>query len=82
MGYGHFKDLLRKTASDKVLCEKAFNIAKSSTKHDGYHRDLTPMIYKFFYKKSSSSINSDTCANKLAGGAVKSKIKRNQELTK
>ena len=29
MAYGDFKDLLRGTASDKVLQEKAFNIAKN-----------------------------------------------------
>ena len=28
MGYAHFKDLARITASDKVLRDKAFNIAK------------------------------------------------------
>ena len=29
MAYGDFKDLARKTASDKVLWDKAFNIAKT-----------------------------------------------------
>ena len=29
MGYGGFKDLARRTASDKVLRNKTFNIAKS-----------------------------------------------------
>ena len=29
MTYGDFKDLPRRTASDKVLREKAFNIAKN-----------------------------------------------------
>ena len=28
MAYGDFKDLTRKTASDKILRDKAFNIAK------------------------------------------------------
>ena len=32
--YGDFKVLARKTASDKVLTDKAFNIAKNP-KHDG-----------------------------------------------
>ena len=35
MTYGDFKDLARRTPSDKVLRDKAFNIAKSS-KYDGY----------------------------------------------
>ena len=30
MAYGDFKDLARRTASDKVLRDKAFNIAKNS----------------------------------------------------
>ena len=29
MAYGDFKDLGRRTASDKVLKDKAFNIAKN-----------------------------------------------------
>ena len=29
MVYGNFKDLTRRTASDKILHEKAFNIAKN-----------------------------------------------------
>ena len=35
MTYGDFKDLPRKTASDKMLRNKAFNIAKNR-KYDGY----------------------------------------------
>ena len=35
MTYGDFKDLPRKTASDKMLHNKAFNIAKNR-KYDGY----------------------------------------------
>ena len=35
--YGDFKDLARRTASDKVLRDKAFNIAKNR-KYDGYQR--------------------------------------------
>ena len=30
MSYGYFKDLARRTASDNVLKDKAFNIAKKS----------------------------------------------------
>ena len=37
MAYGDFKDLARRTASDKVVRDKAFNIAKNS-KYDGYQR--------------------------------------------
>ena len=51
MAYGDFKDLTRRTASDKILRDKAFNIAKNP-KYHGYQRGLTSMIYTFFDKKS------------------------------
>ena len=50
--YGDFKDLKRRTASDKVLRDKAFNIAKKP-KYHGYQRGLASMVYKFFDKKSA-----------------------------
>ena len=46
-----FKDTARRTASDKVLRNKAFNIAKNP-KCDGYQRGLASMVYKFVDKKS------------------------------
>ena len=54
MAYGDFKDLAKRTASDKTLRDKAFNIAKNP-KYDGYQRGLASMVYKFFDKKSSGS---------------------------
>ena len=50
MAYGDFKDLTRRTASDKILRDKALNIAKNP-KHDGYQRDLASMVYKLVDKK-------------------------------
>ena len=47
MAYGDFKDLKRRTASDKILRDKAFNIAKNP-KYDGYQGGLTSIVYKFF----------------------------------
>ena len=43
MAYGDFKDLARRTASDKFLRDKAFNIAKN-IKYDGYQRSLPSMV--------------------------------------
>ena len=37
MAYGNFKDLTKRTAADKVLKNKAFNITKNP-KYDGYQR--------------------------------------------
>ena len=42
MAYGDFKDLKRRTAADKVLRDKAFNIAKNA-KYDGYQRGLASL---------------------------------------
>ena len=53
MAHGDFKDLKRRTASDKSLRNKAFNIAKNP-EYDGSQRGLTSMVYKFFNKKSAS----------------------------
>ena len=46
MVYGDFEDLAKRIASDKVLRDKAFNIADK--KYDGYQRGLTSMFYNFF----------------------------------
>ena len=46
MAYGDFKDLTRRTASDKTLCDKALNIDKNP-KYDGYQRGLVSILYKF-----------------------------------
>ena len=54
MGYEDFKDLKRRTFSDNVLRDKAFNIAKTP-KYEGYQRGLASMVYKFFDKKSKGS---------------------------
>ena len=54
MAYGDFKDLKRRTAADKVLRDKAFNIAKD-IKYDGYQKELASMVYKLFDKKTEGS---------------------------
>ena len=54
MAYVDFKDLAKRTAFDKVLRDKAFNIAKDP-KYDGYQRGLASMVYKFFDKNTAGS---------------------------
>ena len=66
MAYGGFKDLARRTVSDKILRDKAFNNAKNP-KYDGYQSDLASTVYKCFDKKTS-------------GGGVNKEIKQNQQL--
>ena len=65
MAYGDFKDVARRAASDKVLRDKAFNIAKNP-KYDGYQRGLASMVYKFFDKK-------------FKGGGVNIEVKHNEQ---
>ena len=48
------KDLINRTKSDKVLRDKAYNIA-GHPEYDGYRRGLASMVYKFFDKKSMGS---------------------------
>ena len=50
----HHKDLTNRTKSDKVLRDKAYDIA-SNPEHDGYQGGLASMVYKFFDKKSTGS---------------------------
>ena len=47
MAYGDFKDLTRRIASEEILHDKAFNIAKNP-KYNVYQRGLTLMVYKLF----------------------------------
>ena len=54
MAYGKYKDLEKRTQSDKVLKDQAFAIA-SNPKYDGYQRGLASMVYKFFDKKSKGA---------------------------
>ena len=49
MAYSKFKDLAKRTQSDKVVRDKAFEIA-SNPKYNGYQRGSASIVYKFFYK--------------------------------
>ena len=67
--YSDSKDLTKRIVSDKILKDRAFNIAKD-TKYDGYQRGLTSMVYKFFDKKSEGSgvkliLQTEQLANEL-----------------
>ena len=73
MAYGDFKDLKKRTASDKILRDKAFNIAKNP-KYDGYQRGLASMVYTFFDKKSTGS--------SIANNEIKQNLQLAKELHK
>ena len=52
--YSNSKDLIKRTVADKILKNKAFNIAKDQ-KYDEYQRGLASMFYKFLDEKSEGS---------------------------
>ena len=67
MVYRDLKELARRTASDDVLRDKAFNIAKNP-QYDGYQRGLASMVHTFFHRKSKG------------GGVANNEIKQNLQL--
>ena len=48
MACGDFKDLARRTASDKIWRDKAFNIVKNPD-YDEYQRGFVSIVYKIFW---------------------------------
>ena len=60
------KDLINRTKSDKVLRDKAYDIA-SNPEYDGYQRGLASMVYKFFDKKATV----EPSAKHVMGSGVK-----------
>ena len=74
--YSDSKDLTKRTVVDKILRNRAFNIAKDS-KYDGYQRGLASKVYKFFDKKSTSLADKST----EGSGVVNTKLApQNQQL--
>ena len=49
--YSDSKDLTKRTQSDQILRDKAYQIA-ANPKYDGYQRVLALVVYKFFDKNS------------------------------
>ena len=81
MAYGGFKDLAKITASDKVLRDKEFNIAKYP-KYDRYQRRLTSMVHKYFDKKSASLPDKSVSGSGVANNEIKQNWQLREELHK
>ena len=81
MAYGDFKYIVRRTASDNVLRDKKFNIAKNP-KYDGYQRGLASMVYKFFDKKSASLSDKSVSGSGVANNEIKQNLQLAEELHK
>ena len=76
--YPDSKDLTKRTVADKILRNKAFNIAKDP-KYDGYQRGLASVVYKFFDKKSAWLADKSTKGSGVTALTNKS-ISQNQQL--
>ena len=70
--YGYFQYLARETVFDKLLRDKAFNIAKNP-RFDRYQRRLASMVYKFFNKNYSGRY-----VTRVDKSAIKSEIMTSQ----
>ena len=82
--YSDSKDLTKRTVADKILRNKAFNIAKKQ-QYDGYQRGLASTVYKFFDKKSASLADKSTkggCATELTNKSVSQNQQLAEELHK
>ena len=74
MAHEDFKELTRRTASNKVLRDKAFSIDKTP-KYDAYQRGLSSMVYNLFGKMSALLTDKS-----VKRGGVNNEIKKNEEL--
>ena len=74
MTYGDFKDLTRRTASCKILPDKAFIITKNP-KDDEHQRGIVSIVQNVFHKETSA-----TSANKFACSVTKNENILNKEL--
>ena len=74
MAYGSYKDLVKKTESEKCLRNKTFKIG-IDPKYDRCQRGLALMVYKIYDKKSSAngikSISNQQLEDKLHESIIK-----------
>ena len=64
MVHGYFQDLTRRTTSDKILCDKAFNIAKIQNMMDIKGVFLEWFINFLIIKTSGSGIKNENMLDK------------------
>ena len=79
--YADLKDLINRTKSDKVLGDKAYNIA-SNLEYDGYQRGLASMVYKFVDSKVASPDKkyAEPSAKHVMGSGIKKDTTKSSSL--
>ena len=73
--------LTRRTAADKVLCDKTFNIAKNP-KYNGYQCGPASMTYKSFHKKASDNAVKNNTQNEELSAELNKPILKNSQKEK
>ena len=82
MAYADFKDFTRRTPSDKILHDKAIDIAKNP-KYDGCQRVPASMVYKSFDKKKLRvGIKNENMSNKELAEELHKPINRKSKQRK
>ena len=76
--YWDFKDLTKRTASDKTLHDKEFDITKNP-KYNGYQRGFASMVYKFFAGGAAMPARSKTLTTRNKS-AIKNENMSNKRL--
>ena len=56
VAYSDSKDLVKRTIWDKILKDRAYQVAKNRS-YDGCQRAFASMVYKLFHKKTASEIS-------------------------
>ena len=76
--YSDSKDLAKEATWDKILTDRAYEIARNH-KYHGYQRALASMIYKIFDEKTGSEVSvNEELAEELHKPVIK-KIKRRKD---
>ena len=68
--YADHKDLITRTEADKVLRDKAYDIA-SNPEYDGYQTGLASMVYKFFNENSPAELTAKPSSLARTGSGFK-----------
>ena len=78
MAYGKYKDLNKRTQSDKVIKTQALEIA-SNPKYDRYQRGVASMIFHFFDKRSKGSGTNSMSNKQFTNGLHKPIIRKTKK---
>ena len=81
VAYSDSKDLAKRTISDDILKDGAYQIARNRSR-DGYQKALASMVYKFFDKKTGLGISeNEQLTEELHKPGIK-KLKRRRDYSR